>query len=133
MQALETTGIQQWNKELWSQQKNSEKQFNFGDYVLWFPKGNKSPLGKFTKKWFGLYIVQYVLPNNIVLINVNKLKPYKYMESKVQEQEQQVYWEQSVGELQEDDSIMEVEAVDNVTQKPHMQDPKVNTILILEL
>jgi hypothetical protein len=66
------------------------------DYVMWFPKGNKSHLGKFTKKWFGLYIVQYVLPNNIVLlmtiekfetnpmlINVNKLKPYNYMESKV--------------------------------------------------
>ncbi len=77
------------------------KQFNFGDYVLWFPNGNKSHLGKFTKKWFGPYIVQYVLLNNIVLlvtiekfevnhvlINVNKLKPYRYMESEVQKQEQ---------------------------------------------
>jgi hypothetical protein len=64
---------------------------------MWFPKGNKSCLGKFTRKWFGPYRVQYVLPNNIVLlliiekfetnhvlVNVNKLKPYKYMESKVQ-------------------------------------------------
>jgi hypothetical protein len=70
--------------------------FNFGDYVLWFPKGNKSHLGIFIKKWFGLYKVQYVLPNNtvllvtiekfetnLVLVNVNKVKPYKYRESKV--------------------------------------------------
>jgi hypothetical protein len=23
--------------------------------VLWFPKGNKAHLGKFTRKWFGPY------------------------------------------------------------------------------
>ncbi len=47
------------------------------------------------------YKVQYVLPNNIMLlitidkfetnrmlVNVNKFKPYKYMESEVQNQEQ---------------------------------------------
>lgn len=34
-----------------------KKQFKFGDYVLQFPKGKKTCLGKFTKKWFGLYIV----------------------------------------------------------------------------
>jgi hypothetical protein len=64
---------------------------------MWFPKDNKSHLRKFTRKWFGPYKVQYVLPNNIVLfvtiekfetnlvlVNVNKLKPYKYMKSKVQ-------------------------------------------------
>jgi hypothetical protein len=52
-------------------------------------------LGTFRTR-FGPYKVQYVLPNNIVLlvtiekfetnhvlINVNKLKPHKYMESKV--------------------------------------------------
>jgi hypothetical protein len=63
---------------------------------MWFPKGNKSHLGKFIRKWFGPYRLQYVLPNNIVLlvtidklkvnlmlVNVNKLKPYKYMESKI--------------------------------------------------
>ncbi len=53
-----------------------------------------------------------MLPNNIVLlvtiekfetnpvlVNVNKFKTYKYMESEVQKKEQQmsVYWEQSVG------------------------------------
>jgi hypothetical protein len=67
MQALETTRIQQWNKSLWSQQKNLEKQYCFGNYVMWFPKGNKSHLGKFIRKWFGSYKVQYVLPNSIVL------------------------------------------------------------------
>jgi len=74
----------------------SEKQFSFADYVILFPKGNKSHLGKFTRKWFGLYKVQYVLPNNImllvtiekfetnfVLVNLNKFKPYKYMEFEV--------------------------------------------------
>ncbi len=36
---------------------------------------------------------------NPVLVNVNMLKPYKYMESKVQKQEQQVpvYWEKNIG------------------------------------
>jgi hypothetical protein len=68
---------------------NLEKQFSLGDYALWFPKGNKSHLGKFTRKWFGPYKVQYAFPNNIMLlvtiekfetnpmlVNVNKLKPY---------------------------------------------------------
>jgi hypothetical protein len=76
--------------------KESEKQFSFGDYVMWFPKGNKSHLRKFTKKWFGPYKIQYVLPNNTmlvvtiekfetnpVLVNVGKLKHYKYMEFEI--------------------------------------------------
>ncbi len=66
MQATKTIGIQQWNRVLWSQQKNLKKQFSFGDYVMWLPKGNKSHLGQFIKKWFESYIVQYVLPNNIM-------------------------------------------------------------------
>jgi hypothetical protein len=79
---------------------------------MWLPKGNKSHLGQFIKKWFESYIVQYVLPNNIMLlvtiekfennpmlVNVNKFKPYKYMEFEVQKQEQQmlVYWEYNIG------------------------------------
>jgi hypothetical protein len=34
---------------------------------------------------------------NLVLVNMNKFKPYKYMESKVQKKEQQmpIYWEKS--------------------------------------
>jgi len=70
---------------------------------MWFPNGNKSHLGKFPRKRFRWYIVQYVLPNNTtllvtiekfktnpVLVNVNKLKSYKYMEFEVQKQEQQM-------------------------------------------
>ncbi len=102
MQVAKTTKTQKWNRALWSQQKNPKKQFSFGNYVLWFPKGNKSHLGKFTRKWFESYRVQYVLATNtmllvtiekfetnLVLVNVNKLKPYKYMEFEIQKQEQQ--------------------------------------------
>jgi hypothetical protein len=73
---------------MWNQQKNTEKKFQFGDYVLWFPKGKKTHMGKFKKIWFSPFRVQYCLPNNIVLIifvsnfepnlvlvNINKLKP----------------------------------------------------------
>jgi hypothetical protein len=66
-------------------------------------------LGKFTKKWFGPYRVEYVLPNNIillvtltnfepnhVLVNINKLKSYQFItlevwNSKVQKP---IYWEE---------------------------------------
>jgi hypothetical protein len=27
-------GVNQWNRFLWSQQKNTEKKFQFGDYVM---------------------------------------------------------------------------------------------------
>jgi len=53
-------------------------------------------LGKFKKRWFGPFRVQYCLPNNIVifiyvnnfelnpiLVNVNKLKPYTYVDKKL--------------------------------------------------
>ncbi len=75
MQATKIIGIQQWNRSLWSQQKNLKNKFNFGDYVLWFPKGGKSHPGKFTKKWFDLYKVQYVLPNNnMLLVTIEKFE-----------------------------------------------------------
>jgi hypothetical protein len=57
-----------------------------------FPKEKKTHLGKFKKISFGPFKVQYFLPNNIVLIfinnfepnpilvNVNKLKPYTYVD-----------------------------------------------------
>jgi hypothetical protein len=73
--------------------KNIEKKFQFGDYVLWFPKGENTHLGKFKKRWFGPFRVQYYLPNNTIilvlvinfepnpiLVNINKLKPYKYVD-----------------------------------------------------
>jgi hypothetical protein len=34
MHTVKTIGIQQWSIALWNQQKNPEKQFGFGDYVL---------------------------------------------------------------------------------------------------
>ncbi len=40
---------------------------------------------------------------NPTLVNMNKLKPYKYMESEIQKKKQQmlIYWEQSANEVQE--------------------------------
>jgi hypothetical protein len=35
---------------LWSQQKNPKKKITFCDYDMWFPKGNKSHPGEFTRK-----------------------------------------------------------------------------------
>jgi hypothetical protein len=56
-------------------------------------QGEKTHLGKFKKRWFGPFKVRYCLPNNIVilvfvnnfepnpiLVNVNKLKPYTYVD-----------------------------------------------------
>jgi len=73
--------------------KTQRKKFQFRDYVLWFPKEKNTHLGKFKKRWFGPSEVQYCLPNNIVifvsinhfginlvLVIINKLKPYKYVD-----------------------------------------------------
>jgi hypothetical protein len=53
---------------MWSQQKNIGKKFQFGDYVLWFPEGEKTHIGKFKNRWFGPFRVQYCLLNNILLL-----------------------------------------------------------------
>jgi hypothetical protein len=37
--------------------KNIEKKFQFGNYVLWFPKGEKTHMGRFKKIWFGPFRV----------------------------------------------------------------------------
>jgi hypothetical protein len=38
--------------------KNTQrKMFQFGNYVLWFPKGKKPHLGKFKKRLFGPFRV----------------------------------------------------------------------------
>ncbi len=89
-EAQNNVGANQWSRFLWSQQKNIKKKFQFGDYVLWFPKGEKTHLGKFKKRWFGPCRVHCYLPNNIVfvnnfepnlvLVNVNKLKPHTYVD-----------------------------------------------------
>jgi hypothetical protein len=56
-------------------------------------QGKKTHLGKFKIIWFGPFRIHYSLPNNIdilifinnfeanpILVNVNKLKPYKYVD-----------------------------------------------------
>ncbi len=89
LEAKNNVGINQWSIFTKGQHKNIEKKFQFGNYVLRFPKGEKTRMGKFKKRWFGPFKIQYGLPNNIVilvafnnfepnlvLVNVNKLKPY---------------------------------------------------------
>ncbi len=62
-----------------------------GDYVLWFPKAKKQHIGKISKSCSIPYWIQYYLPNNttllviidkfhpnLILVNVNKLKPYRF-------------------------------------------------------
>ena len=83
----------QWSKVLWNQQYYRQKDFQLGDYVLWYPKGQKEHVGKFKSQWFGPYRIQYRLPNNTALlvivayfeldlinVNINKLKPYRFHE-----------------------------------------------------
>ncbi len=41
-----------WSRFLWSQHKNTKKKFKFGDYVLWFCKGENKHMGKFKKRSF---------------------------------------------------------------------------------
>jgi hypothetical protein len=73
---------------LWAQQNHKIKTFSIGPTIMWFPKGKK-----FKKWWFGSYKIQYFLPNNTVLfiniekfelnpilVNINKLKPYRYLD-----------------------------------------------------
>ncbi len=56
-------------------------------------QGKRKHSGEFKKRWFGPFRVQYCLPNNIILfifvnnfepnptlVNINKLKPYKYVD-----------------------------------------------------
>jgi hypothetical protein len=59
---------------------------------MWFPKGKNTYMGKFKKGWCGPFMVEYYLSNNIVLVfannfepnpillNVNKLKLYIYVD-----------------------------------------------------
>ena len=83
-------GQTQWNRAQWVQTQGKPHQFRMGDYVLWFPKGANVYAWKLRNKWFGPYRVQYLLPNNKVLlvtvdkfdpdpviVNINKLKTYR--------------------------------------------------------
>ncbi len=83
----------QWNWSLWSQNQYIETKYQFGDYVIWFPRAIKTHNFKFLRRWFGPYRIHYYSPNNIILlvtidkfdpiptlVNNNKLKPYRVVE-----------------------------------------------------
>ncbi len=80
---------------------------------------------------------------NHVLVNVNKFKPYKYMESKVQKQEHMlIYWEQNAGAIhvknfdtEEDDEDCEIHKpqMRHTKDEGQMKNPIINTISILDL
>jgi hypothetical protein len=44
LEAQNNVGVNQWNKFMWSQQKNTKKKFQFRDYVLYcFPRKKNTP------------------------------------------------------------------------------------------
>ncbi len=50
--------------------------FNLEIMFYGFLRQNKTHLGKFKKRWFGPFRVQYCLPNNIVLfVSINNFEP----------------------------------------------------------
>jgi hypothetical protein len=57
LEAQNNVGTNQCNTFMWSQQKHTKKKFQFRYYVLWFPKGENTHLGKFKKRWFGPFKV----------------------------------------------------------------------------
>ena len=86
-------GQAQWNRAQWVQTQGKPHQFRMGDYVLWYSKGANVRAWKLRNKWFGPYWVQYLLPNNTILlvtvdkfdvdpviVNINKLKTYQCRE-----------------------------------------------------
>ncbi len=84
------------------------------------------------------------LETNPVLVNMNELKPYKYMEFEVPKKKQQmpIYWEQSVGGVQVVTFDIEEDNDECQIQKPQMKndedekqiiDLAVNIIFIFDL
>jgi hypothetical protein len=72
--------------------KTKKRTFNL-EIMFLVSQGIKNTFGKLKKIWFGSFRIQYFLPNNIVLliyvnnfepnpilVNINKLKPYKYVD-----------------------------------------------------
>ncbi len=70
-----------------------------------------------------LLVIIEKFENNLVLVNANIFKPYKYMESEVQEQKQhmQKYCEQSANGVQAKFFDTQEENEDYKIQKPQMQ------------
>jgi hypothetical protein len=48
LEVQNNVGANQWSRILCNQKKNTKKKFQFGNYVMWFPK-KKKHLGKFKK------------------------------------------------------------------------------------
>lgn len=76
----------------WANSSGPTHQSPLGDSLFWYPKGANIYLGKLKNKWFGPYRVQYPLPDNTILlvaiekfdpdpiiVNINKPKPYRYL------------------------------------------------------
>ncbi len=81
---------------------------------------------------------------NPVLVNVNNLKPYKYMEFEVQKNKQQIpiYWEKNVGGIQEanfhakeDNDGCEIQKpqMNNDEDKEQIMNLAVNIVFIFDL
>ncbi len=73
--------------------KNIKKKFQLEIMFYGFPREKKHIWANLRKRWFSQFKVQYCLPNNFiilvsitnfepnsVLVNVNKLKPYTYVD-----------------------------------------------------
>jgi hypothetical protein len=73
--------------------KLQNQDFFYRGHSFLFPKSKKEHIGKFKKRWFNPYKIQYCLSNNIILlvnidkfepnpilVNINKLKPYWYLD-----------------------------------------------------
>jgi len=88
--------------------KNTPKNIQFWHHVFWFPKCQKTNLGKYTNNWFGPYKIQLCLPNyimllvildkfdlNLILVNVNNLKPYQFLDEEAHtiNKVEPMYWE----------------------------------------
>ena len=114
-----------------------------GDYVLWFPKGANVYAGKLRNKWFGPYRVQYLLPNNtillvtkdkfdpdLVIVNINKLKTYRCPEEGLPDLSSSDYrtktqlMEESVQNEDEQTAIVETHSVVLVSVTQPIPNPK---------
>ncbi len=84
------------------------------------------------------------LETNLMLVNTNQLKPYKYMEFDVQKKEQRmlIYWEQRVGGVQEANSNIkednercqvQKQQMKNDEDKKQIMGPIVNIVFIFDL
>ncbi len=71
------------------------ERISLGDYVLWFLGPICKHALKFQRWWFGLYRIHFFFTNNTdllvtidkfdpnpIFVNINKLKPYRFIEDK---------------------------------------------------